>query len=459
MTTKKAFLIFANTLIPIISYALLLCLSILTWPVLLSTGNHIPGLGSSVIYLLWLGGATWGWLALAHHPDRSIIIVVVLVLAFFTPHFLTTDTFMYISYARVWTEHGLNPNAISLNLLNPADPFLGWSPHTNAVSQYGPITTFFNLPMGYLSRFIHPPKGLMIPIFGHKLILMGFHLLNYWLIKKILRQFGLTDPQIQQGAWLYILNPLVLLEGIIHAHNDMMVGSFLLLSTWAFLMKKPMGGSLWMAASVFTKLTTLVLFPAAFFETVKKYSRRTQVICVAILGGATCLLVGLLVQYSASKDRILETSNFFYTSIPWLISATLKYIGFSTWAEPTFLLNILWPLSTFLIIVSSYIIISKSKTPYAFLNAMAVATLIELSLAIPFGVQWYLIPLVTFACAIPRGPIKTGVMIYTASYLLANTCLVYSGWYQKISYAHPLIAYLPMACYFFWAGLCQRQNI
>ncbi len=141
----------------------------------------------------------------------------------FTPAMLSRDLFVYTDYGHVIVAHGANPYfvppaAVSHDLLTQLD---GWKPF---IAAYGPlwldICSFLALLLGNVPWHY---------IFGFRLLGLAAHLLNVLLVILILRRAGCTKRTILLGTWLYAMNPLVLLESSLGAHNDIVMATFLLL--------------------------------------------------------------------------------------------------------------------------------------------------------------------------------------------------------------------------------------
>ncbi|GCE08609.1 hypothetical protein KDAU_59380 [Dictyobacter aurantiacus] len=155
----------------------------------------------------------WMWIG-------TIIAGVIFVL---TPGMASKDLFVYADYGNLVGAHGANPyfstpRQVAYNdLLTHID---GWS---NAPSAYGPVWVYL--------------AGLLSLIFGDNplpyfYIYRGLglvcHVLNVLLIGRILRMNGRSERTVTLGMFLYALNPLMLFEGPLGAHNDVFMSTLLL---------------------------------------------------------------------------------------------------------------------------------------------------------------------------------------------------------------------------------------
>ncbi|WP_201361342.1 hypothetical protein [Dictyobacter formicarum] len=155
----------------------------------------------------------WMWIG-------AIIAGVIFVL---TPGMASKDLFVYADYGNLVGAHGANPyfstpRQVAYNdLLTHID---GWS---DAPSAYGPIWVYL--------------AGLLSLIFGdnplpyfyiYRCLGLACHVLNVLLIGRILRMNGRSERTVTLGMFLYALNPLMLFEGPLGAHNDVFMSTLLL---------------------------------------------------------------------------------------------------------------------------------------------------------------------------------------------------------------------------------------
>jgi hypothetical protein len=79
---------------------------------------------------------------------------------------------------------------------------------------------------------------------------------------KLLKQQRLA---LKNAGW-YILNPLVIIEGVGNLHFEVVMVSFLCISIYYILNKKIIKGSVWLALSIGVKLLPLMLLPYFWFK-------------------------------------------------------------------------------------------------------------------------------------------------------------------------------------------------
>lgn len=158
-----------------------------------------------VLYLVWIGAIIAG---------LSLM---------FAPAMLSHDIFVYADYGRSIVVHHSNPYfvkpiATSLDTITRLDD---WKYSTSA---YGPLWLYISALSALLCGD-HPLRFIL----AFRLLGLAAHLINIWLVMRIVRMSGRSQRTIALGALLYALNPLVLLESCLGGHNDILLVTFLLL--------------------------------------------------------------------------------------------------------------------------------------------------------------------------------------------------------------------------------------
>jgi hypothetical protein len=140
----------------------------------------------------------------------------------FTPAMLSHDLIVYASYSRLMANYHANPYFVPLTAY-PHDPLVPMNYWASSVAAYGPIWLTVCGVIGFL---VGPQVAGYVLAF--RLFALTTHLLNIWLVMRILRSMGQTQRTITLGALLYALNPLVLLESSFGGHNDVFMMTFIL---------------------------------------------------------------------------------------------------------------------------------------------------------------------------------------------------------------------------------------
>lgn len=190
-------------------------------------------------------------------------ILFALILIFSYPQ-TAIDLFVYALRTRGWALYGLSPFATTPDAFPSSDPWLGLAGEwADAASPYGPIWEWLSLGTFHLSG-----GRYLSHLFALKIIAFSAYLGSAWLVYRILH---LIRPQwAVVGFVFFAWNPLVLLESVQNAHNDIVMVFFLLLAIWAYVRLMIEGQQNWglvlifiaaFALSILVKFVTLLALP------------------------------------------------------------------------------------------------------------------------------------------------------------------------------------------------------
>ena len=274
-------------------------------------GGTGVGPGAYLAFLALAFGAYLCVLAGAAALPRRLLwsVIAVLVAAFaLAPPLLSQDVFSYISYARLGTEHGLNPylHAPSERPGDPAFPLVGWPGTTSA---YGPLFTLLSYPLGLL------PVGAAL--WALKLVSAASVLGLSALSARLAAARG-VDPRM--AAAFVALNPLVLVHVVGGAHNE---GPMMLLAMAGVAGVLGMGegwGAGAIVASAAVKVSALFVAPFALIGS----ARRRRFLLGALLALAVLTAAALLAFGPHAFDAIglagENQARETHRSLPYLVS-------------------------------------------------------------------------------------------------------------------------------------------
>lgn len=188
----------------------------------------------------------------------KILIPVVVVLTF-TYNAFSYDFFNYIFYTKIIVHYHQNPYLVRA-LDFPKDPMLSFMHWTHNTYPYGPFWLVLTTPLGWVGHNI-----FIVTFFIFKIFTALCYLGTVWLIAKILKKFA---PEYQVvGTILYALNPLVLIESLVSAHNDVAMMFFAILGVYLFLQKKWLLGLVSVILAALTKQAMVfLLVPAVVYS-------------------------------------------------------------------------------------------------------------------------------------------------------------------------------------------------
>lgn len=185
------------------------------------------------------------------------LILAAFAILVFSYNAFSYDLFNYIFDAKIVTFYHQNPYLHkALDFSN--DPMLSFMRWTHRTYPYGPFWLMLTVPLSYLGM------GYFLPTFFLFKLLMGFSFLgSSYLIYKISEKIFPENKLLNLAFWAF--NPLVIIESLVSAHNDLPMIFFLLLSFYLFLQRKKFSSLITYAFSVGIKFSTGILFPLAIF--------------------------------------------------------------------------------------------------------------------------------------------------------------------------------------------------
>jgi hypothetical protein len=174
------------------------------------------------------------------------------ILLFSYPAF-SHDLFNYIFDAKVVTFYHQNPYQHKA-LDFPGDPMLGFIHWTHRTYPYGPLWLFFTVPLSILGFQKLLPTMILFKGLG----LIGY-LGSAWFIYKILEEL---KPKVKLiGLVIFAFNPLVVIESLVSAHNDILMMMLVLSGFWFLFKKRYILAWLMLVLSAGIKFATGLLLP------------------------------------------------------------------------------------------------------------------------------------------------------------------------------------------------------
>jgi len=221
--------------------------------------------------------------------DQAIVFGTTLlfgVTLLFLPALLSKDLFDYIGHGRVLAVHGANPFTTPASAFGP-DRFteaMGWPA---ATPLYGPAWASLCALLTLLGGGSFIGTAMIF-----KLFFLAAHMVNGVLVLSIVRRWqgipGRPHKPIRAAAF-YLWNPLVLMQTVGDAHNDVVVLSFLLIGIWLLQRQDELMGAAALAMSVLVKYVTA---PLVFLVALQHY-RAGGVRKAALLVAVCAALAGL----------------------------------------------------------------------------------------------------------------------------------------------------------------------
>ncbi len=182
-----------------------------------------------------------------------VLIIFTAVVLAFSYNAFSYDLFNYIFDAKIVTHYHLNPYQHKA-LDFPQDPMLSFMHWTQRIYPYGPLWLFLTIPFSFLGGQI-----FLVTFYLFKLIGAGSYLGTAYFLEKIAKK---TVPQESLFPLaLFAFSPFVIIEGIVSAHNDMVMIFLSTLALYLLLSKRYVVSLIALIASVGVKFATAVWLP------------------------------------------------------------------------------------------------------------------------------------------------------------------------------------------------------
>lgn len=181
----------------------------------------------------------------------SLVIFTAILLAVAYNAF-SYDFFNYIFDAKIITNYHENPY-LRKALDYPGDPMLSFMRWTHRVYPYGPGWLLLTVPLSFLGNQI-----FLVTFFIFKTAIALCFLGTALFLSKIAEKIGQEKTYVLA---FFALNPLVIIESLVSAHNDIVMLFFAVVSLWFCIQKKWLVAGIVLLFSVSIKFATVLLLP------------------------------------------------------------------------------------------------------------------------------------------------------------------------------------------------------
>lgn len=245
----------------------------------------------------------------------KIALIVGLILVFSYP-FLSHDFFSYIFYTRIWTLYNRNPYLYTAGDFY-LDPWLRFTQWTGNNYPYGPIFLLITAVPSFLGFAKFAPT-----FFLFKITTIAFYLLAVKLLEKSNKKWAI----------MFATNPLIIIEGLVNGHNDLIGISLAIIGLYYLFKKKKVLSTLFIVLSIGIKYLT---FP--FLLILAKFKNNKFLVLLSIIGIIIfwtikseiqpwyfIILFGLLPFY---EDLVFHLNIFFFG----LLVSYYPYVRYGGW--------------------------------------------------------------------------------------------------------------------------------
>ncbi|MCX8008829.1 MAG: hypothetical protein N3A54_03960 [Patescibacteria group bacterium] len=206
-----------------------------------------------------------------------LILLITGILFFSYPAAFSYDIFNHIFTAKAVLVYKQNPYEVKPLDFQGIDPMLSFMRWTHLPSAYTPLwilLTFVPYMASFGILFFATLTMKLIPIFSYIVCIV--------VIGTIAKTICPSHRIISMTAFAF--HPLVIIEVLVSAHNDIVMMVFALIAYWFILYKNHLASFFLYAISVGIKFITIILLPLFFIG----WSPRKA---VALLIGALCLVL------------------------------------------------------------------------------------------------------------------------------------------------------------------------
>jgi len=182
-----------------------------------------------------------------------VLIIAITTILTFSYNAFSYDLFNYIFDAKIVTYYHQNPYMHkALDYLS--DPMLSFMHWTHRLYPYGPVWIGLTVPLSFLGLQLFLPTFFLFKAFT-SVCFLG----TTFFIGKILQKFSSKDELF--GITFFALNPLVIIEALVSAHNDIAMMLFVLWAIYLLMNIKYVRSLLLFVLSIGVKFATAFLIP------------------------------------------------------------------------------------------------------------------------------------------------------------------------------------------------------
>ncbi len=190
----------------------------------------------------------------------------------------SADMFNYMFTAKTVLVYHKNPYVVLPIQFSGVEPWIMFMRWIHLPSAYTPIWIALTL-VPYLLGFGY----FLLIMWNMKLLVAGFYFATIWGVGKILERVEGKNKTL--GMAILGLNPLIIIESLVSAHNDIAMMALAVFAMYFFILHKRFSAWVLLALSAAMKLITVFLVPVFFLG-----FRRTVALAAITVGLIMVLL-------------------------------------------------------------------------------------------------------------------------------------------------------------------------
>lgn len=300
--------------------------------------NGAATLPARLAYLLLMAAAVGGWIwamRAARAVELTRVVPVLVMTAVITvplivlPGLFSDDVYLYNLYGRTISVYGANPLHFAPSSF-PADAHLPWVHWKELPSAYGPIWLMLSAA---LSRLGSDSPSTVIVVY--RVAAVALHLLTVAALWSALRTS--RSRAALSLTLFYAWNPLVLLEVVGNAHNDVLVALFAVLLVTAAMRRAWFPSTFFGACAVMVKPYALLLLAPVARQIVlqsRGWNVARQLAAASAVSVGTIVLVSLPLWAGGAllSNVLTNPASAMYTNTLWELLSDLgaRWLGVTT---------------------------------------------------------------------------------------------------------------------------------
>jgi hypothetical protein len=228
------------------------------------------------------------------------------------PPLLLTDSYNYLSFARLGVLHGLNPY-VHAPAEAMTDPFFKLASWHRQPTPYGPLFTLFTYPFAWL--------GVAGSLWALKAATVAAGVGTAAILGRCAARRGLSPSR---AVLLLGLNPIVLVYGLGGVHNDFLMELALLAAIYSVLAGRERAAGWAGVAAAGVKASAAPLLPFLILGS----RRRLRALGWTLAAGAGLAILTLLAFGARAPGLSQQAASVTRFSIPHLVSAALGHAAY-----------------------------------------------------------------------------------------------------------------------------------
>jgi hypothetical protein len=311
---------------------------------------------------------------------------------------LSHDAYHYIAEGRVLARYGKSPLLVAPASVEASDPILDavydWR---ETPSRAGTVHVAFVALASALGG-----GSVVVNLFALRMLYTLVYFAATLAVARLAPP-GMSGPASVAFAW----NPLILIEGIVNLHNDLLMAAFAVLGLWALARRRYVAVAALLTLSVLVKFATvgLALYSARYAARVDPAARR-RIYAASVLAAVSGAL--LYLPFVAGSEALARPEG----SRSWL-----------SWLQQVRVTELVFTGGLVLSLVGSNLSTDASLTRLA--RAGAITTGLALAAFTDQVWPWYAITVAALATIAIDGPVFVCVLLLSAGCLLEENVIVW----------------------------------